>query len=78
MYQDEQSEEWLGEWLEDRKVRDQMVIATKYTTGFRQHSIGKEIQSNFVGNSAKSLHHSIEASLKKLRTDYIDILYVHW
>ena len=26
----------------------------------------------------KSLHMSIAASLKKLRTDYIDILYVHW
>ena len=26
----------------------------------------------------KSLHISVEASLKKLRTDYIDILYVHW
>ena len=26
----------------------------------------------------KSLHNSVTASLKKLRTDYIDILYVHW
>ena len=26
----------------------------------------------------KSLHLSVEASLKKLRTDYIDILYLHW
>ena len=26
----------------------------------------------------KSLHVSVEASLKKLRTDYIDILYLHW
>ena len=26
----------------------------------------------------KSLHNSVNASLKKLRTDYIDILYVHW
>ena len=26
----------------------------------------------------KSLYESVEASLKKLRTDYIDILYLHW
>ena len=26
----------------------------------------------------KSLHISVDASLKKLRTDYIDILYIHW
>ena len=33
---------------------------------------------NYSGNSTKSLHLSVEASLKKLRTPYIDILYVHW
>ncbi|KAI5115295.1 hypothetical protein M0805_002831, partial [Coniferiporia weirii] len=31
-----------------------------------------------TGNNAKSLKVSVEASLKKLRTSYIDILYVHW
>ncbi|KAI0168835.1 norsolorinic acid reductase [Hypoxylon sp. FL1284] len=76
-YQDEQSETWVGEWLEKRGVRDQMVIATKYTSGFRQHAMGSELQYNFGGNSAISLHHSVNASLKKLRTDYIDLLYLH-
>jgi aryl-alcohol dehydrogenase-like predicted oxidoreductase len=33
---------------------------------------------NYSGNSTKSLHVSVEASLKKLRTTYIDLLYVHW
>lgn len=33
---------------------------------------------NYTGNNAKSLKISLDASLKKLRTDYIDILYVHW
>lgn len=32
----------------------------------------------YTGNSVKSMHVSVEASLKKLRTSYIDILYVHW
>jgi len=36
------------------------------------------IQAPIVGNSAKSLHVSVNDSLKKLRTSYIDILYVHW
>ena len=32
----------------------------------------------YVGNNIKSMHLSVESSLKKLRTSYIDILYVHW
>jgi aryl-alcohol dehydrogenase-like predicted oxidoreductase len=36
------------------------------------------IKVNFVGNSLKHLHVSVEASLKRLRTSYIDILYLHW
>lgn len=35
-------------------------------------------KTQFVGNNTKSLHLSVAASLKKLRTDYIDILYLHW
>lgn len=64
--------------MEKRGNRDQMVIATKFTTGFRTHQMGKELQSNFTGNHSKSLRTSLEASLKKLKTDYVDVLYVHW
>lgn len=38
----------------------------------------KALQSNYTGNNTKSLHVSLEASLKKLKTSYIDVLYVHW
>jgi len=31
-YQKEESEIWIGEWMKKRKNRDQMVIATKFTT----------------------------------------------
>jgi aryl-alcohol dehydrogenase-like predicted oxidoreductase len=37
-----------------------------------------KIQANFGGNSTKSMKVSVAASLKKLQTSYIDILYVHW
>lgn len=33
---------------------------------------------NYVGNNLKNLKLSIEASLKKLRTSYVDILYLHY
>lgn len=73
-YQFEESETWIGEWLEQRGVRDEMVIATKYTTGFRAYKGTQVIQSNFVGNNTKSMRVSVEASLKKLRTSYIDLV----
>ncbi|KAI1081654.1 aldo/keto reductase [Whalleya microplaca] len=76
-YQAEESEAWLGEWMKKRGVRDQMVIATKYTTNFRSNH-ADEIMINFQGNGTKSLHTSVNASLRKLQTDYIDLLYLHW
>ncbi|KAJ9313406.1 sterigmatocystin biosynthesis dehydrogenase stcV [Paecilomyces variotii] len=78
-YQQEESEMWLGEWIKKRGNRDQLVIATKYTTGFRtSHFDTEPLQSNFVGNSTKSMRISVNHSLQKLQTDYIDLLYVHW
>ena len=56
-----------------------MVVATKYTTSYTSYKgHGDIIHSNSVGNGTKSLHISLRNSLKKLQTDYLDILYVHW
>lgn len=76
-YQDGESESWVGEYLEEKGIRDQMVIATKYTMHYRKHDLGPS-GVNYAGNHKKSLYLSVEASLKKLRTSYIDILYLHW
>ncbi|KAA6407605.1 MAG: norsolorinic acid reductase [Lasallia pustulata] len=78
-YQSEESEMWIGEWMKTRGVRDQMVVATKFTTGWLAYK-GHDniINSNFGGNNSKSLMLSVRDSLKKLQTDYIDVLYVHW
>ena len=75
-YQNEETEKWLGEWMESRQNRDEIVLATKFTSAYP--SDPKRIKSNYVGNSSKSLHVSLEASLKKLKTSYVDLLYVHW
>lgn len=78
-YQGEESETLIGEWMDKRNNREEMVIATKFTTGYRTRfskDVHENIMSNFQGNHAKSAKLSVEASLKKLRTDYIDLLYV--
>ena len=79
VYNSEDSERLIGEWMEKRDVRDQMVVATKYTAHYKVYDREKlPLQSNYTGNSVKSMYISVRDSLKKLRTDYIDILYVHW
>ncbi|CZR60581.1 probable aryl-alcohol dehydrogenase Aad14 [Phialocephala subalpina] len=77
-YQNEQSEIWLGEWITERKNRDQLVIATKFTTEYKGHELGHGRGANHCGNHKRSLHMSVRDSLKKLKTDWIDILYLHW
>lgn len=77
-YQDEESETWIGEWMAERKNRDNLVIATKYTTDYKSYELGKGNAVNYCGNSKRSLHISVRDSLKKLQTDWIDILYLHW
>lgn len=68
-YNGGQSEELLGELLEDD--RDRMVVATKYTLTMDPSD------PNASGNHRKNLVQSLEASLRRLRTDRVDILYVH-
>ena len=58
-----------------RGVRDEMVIATKFSTTYTKYpESGKTIIVNDGGNSIKNLHVTVETSLKKLQTTYIDIV----
>lgn len=63
--------------MKERKIREEIVIATKFTTSFANTETVRQ-RINYAGNSTKSLRVSVDASLKKLQTDYIDLLYVHW
>lgn len=63
------SETFLGEFLGGD--RDRIVLATKYTGATRARDV------NAAGNSRKNLMDSLHASLKRLRTDYIDLYWVH-
>lgn len=69
MYAAGASEKIVGELIHDD--RNRFVVATKYTASLRPED------PNAGGNHFKSMVHSVEASLKKLNTDYIDLLWVH-
>jgi aryl-alcohol dehydrogenase-like predicted oxidoreductase len=62
------SEKWLGEFC--KSERENLVIASKFSLS----EVGK---INQAGNHRKNMNQSIEASLKRLNTEYIDLYYVH-
>lgn len=63
------AEQMLGEILTGR--RDRVVLSTKYSLMMEPGN------PNASGNQRKNLMQSVEASLKRLNTDYIDLLYLH-
>jgi aryl-alcohol dehydrogenase-like predicted oxidoreductase len=77
-YHGEESETWLGEWMASRKNRDRLVIGTKFTADYKSYELGKGNAPNHCGNHKRALYMSLRDSLRKLQTDWIDILYVHW
>jgi aryl-alcohol dehydrogenase-like predicted oxidoreductase len=66
------SEKFVGEFID--RERDRFVVATKYTLRL---DTGNENNFNEGGNSRKSMLRSVENSLRRLNTDYIDLLYLH-
>ena len=50
----------------------------QYTADYKRGRKDIKQHSSYVGTHMKSLHISVEESLVKLRTNYIDILYIHW
>jgi aryl-alcohol dehydrogenase-like predicted oxidoreductase len=68
-YTEGASERYVGELI--ASDRDHFVLATKYTLYDRRDDV------NFSGNHRKNLLRSVEASLNRLNTDYIDVLWLH-
>lgn len=69
-YQAGQSEEIIGELT--ASLRDEIVIASKYTENNRANSGVLQ-----TGNSRKAMIRSVERSLQRLKTDRLDMLWVH-
>ena len=68
-YTDGSSEKFIGEFT--KSDRDYWVIASKYTLFDRNGD------PNAAGNHRKNMFRSVDESLKRLQTDYLDVLYLH-
>lgn len=65
------SEELLGKFVGERKLRDRVAIATKFTFNAEPGN------PNTGGNGRKNIHRALEGSLRRLNTDYVDLYYQH-
>ncbi|CDX39065.1 Aldo/keto reductase [Mesorhizobium plurifarium] len=65
------AETWLGEFVAERGLRDKAVIATKFTFNSEPGN------PNTGGSGRKNIMRAVEASLKRLGTDYIDLYLLH-
>jgi aryl-alcohol dehydrogenase-like predicted oxidoreductase len=69
LYTNGTSESFLGEFMEGH--RQSVVLATKYSNAM------PGTDPNAAGNQRKNMMQAVEASLKRLQTDYIDLYWVH-
>lgn len=71
VYSGGRSEELLGGYIADRGLRDRLVLATKFafnTEAGNPHA---------GGNGRKNIYRALEGSLRRLRTDYVDLYWLH-
>jgi aryl-alcohol dehydrogenase-like predicted oxidoreductase len=69
LYTNGTSESFLGEFMQGH--RQSVVLATKYSNS------APGTDANAAGNQRKNMVQAVEASLKRLKTDYIDLYWVH-
>lgn len=70
-YTNGKSEEMLGKFIRERGLRHRAVLATKFTFNTDPNN------PNGGGNGRKNLYRSLEGSLRRLNTDYVDLYWLH-
>jgi aryl-alcohol dehydrogenase-like predicted oxidoreductase len=71
MYAGGASEETVGALLAERTIRDRVVLSTKFTMAVQPGD------PNSAGNGRKNMLRAVDESLRRLRTDYIDLYILH-
>jgi len=73
------SEKVIGQILEERRCRDKVYVATKmlFARDREKNIFISKGSGRYVGATERNFNEQLATSLKRLRTDYIDILYLH-
>ncbi len=71
VYAGGRSEELVGGYVAERRLRDRLVLATKFAFSAERGN------PNAGGNGRKNIYRALEGSLRRLKTDYIDLYWLH-
>ena len=80
IYSGGRSEELVGRFIADDNARDEIVLATKFAFNGAVSPLTAQTgrgNPNAGGAGAKNIHRALDASLKRLATDYIDLYWMH-
>ena len=72
------TEEIIGNWFKERKNRDKIILASKIASKSEGDLDWIREGSNSLGFDRKNMDLAIDNSLKRLKTDYIDLYQLHW
>lgn len=70
------TEEWVGDWMAD-KVRESLIIATK-VVGPAHGWFNPPVRNDKAAIDGFTIRKALEGSLRRLKTDYVDLYQVHW
>ena len=70
-YAEGKSEQVVGRFVADGKLRDRLVLATKFSFN------AEEGNPNAGGNGRKNIYRALEGSLRRLQMDYVDLYWMH-
>ena len=71
------TDEYVGRWLKRQKRREDFVVMTK-VAGRSQMALRGRAEDEENRMTAKQMERSVECSLERLQTEYIDVLQLHW
>ena len=72
------TEEWIGDWMQDKSIKRESLIIASKIAGPAHGWFNPPVRSDKAAIDGFNIRRALEGSLKRLKTDYIDLYQIHW